>query len=84
MVLTLSIIAPIFTVLGMWLLSNKNQWGFVVSFLNQIPWTLLTIHTGSWGLLSLVVAMSYINIRGWRNWSKSDAPKRLGLPKQRY
>lgn len=72
MIITLSIIAPILTVLGMWLLSQRNRWGFIVSLVNQIPWTLLTFYTESWGLLSLVVAMTFINVRGWRNWGSTQ------------
>ncbi len=63
-----SLWASLQTLVGMYLLSNKNRWGFMVSLTNQVPWTILTFLTGAYGTLLLSTAMVYLAIRGWRKW----------------
>ena len=64
-----SLWASLQTLVGMYLLSNKNRWGFMVSLTNQVPWTILTLITGAYGTLILSTAMVFLAIRGWRKWS---------------
>ena len=70
------------TVLQMWLLANRHRSGFYVSLVNQVPWTLLNIATGAYGLMILLPVMVYLNITGLRQWAKPD-PKIGALQKLR-
>jgi len=68
MILFVSIWASVQTLLGMYLLSNKNRWGFAVSLFGQIPWVLLATLAETYGTYLLSAAMIYVNIRGWFKW----------------
>ncbi len=69
LILTISIWASIQALLGMYLLSNKNRWGFMVSLTNQVPWVILAILAETYGTFLLSAAMVYVTIKGWRNWN---------------
>ncbi len=68
-----SLWASVQTLAVMYLLGNKNRWGFVVSLFNQVPWIILAFLAETYGTLLLSTAMIFVSIRGWRNWNaKSD------------
>ena len=67
-VMILSTWASCQTLVGVYLLTSKNRWGFVVSLLNQPVWVILALMTGAYGTLILSVAMVILAIRGWRKW----------------
>ena len=69
MILFLSLLTAVLTIVGHYMLTNKNRWGFVVSLTNQIPWTILTSLTGAYGGVVISAFFIYLNIRGWRKWS---------------
>ncbi len=74
LILIIAIWASIQTLTVMYMLSNKNRWGFMVSLTNQIPWVILALLAHTYGTLLLSTAMVYISIRGWRRWN--DNPTR--------
>ncbi len=65
----LSIWASCQTLVGVYLITNKNRWGFMVSLTNQVPWVILAFLTGAYGTFILSAAMVILAIRGWRKWS---------------
>lgn len=70
MILAISIITSGMTVLSMWLLTQRNRGGFIVSSINQVTWLGLIYFTGAWGLLPLAGIMLWLNYRGWKKWGK--------------
>ena len=64
----LSTAASCQTIFGVYLLSSKNRWGFMVSIANQGTWVTLAILTGAYGTFILSAAMVVLAIRGWRKW----------------
>lgn len=71
MIIAVSVLTSCLTVLGLWLLTQRNRLGFFVSSVNQVTWLLLIYFTGAWGLLPLVGIMLALNYRGWRKWGPS-------------
>jgi hypothetical protein len=67
-----------FTLLGMWLLSNKRWEGWVVGIANQVLWVATSIVYGTWGFLPLTAALLVIYGRGLVRWRRDstiiDAP----------
>ena len=72
-ILALSIVTSASTMLMMWLLGAKKRAGWLISLANQGNWTLLAFLTHAYGLFPLQIMMTYLAIRGWRNWGKSPA-----------
>lgn len=70
LIIIISVWASVQALAGMYLLSNKNRWGFMVSLTNQIPWVILAILAETYGTFILAIAMVYITIRGWRRWNE--------------
>ncbi len=69
LIIIISIWASVQALIGMYLLSNKNRLGFMVSLTNQIPWVILALLAHTYGTFLLSAAMVYITIRGWRRWN---------------
>jgi len=69
LIIFISIWASLQALLGMYMLSNKNRWGFVVSLTNQIPWIILATLAGTYGTYLLSTAMVWVTVRGWLRWS---------------
>lgn len=69
LIIIISIWASVQALAGMYLLSNKNRWGFMVSLTNQIPWVILAVLAETYGTFLLSASMVYISIRGWRRWN---------------
>lgn len=60
-----------FTVLGMWLIGNKNRLGWVVGLINQILWISFAIIFKAWGLLPLTLVLIIVYTRNLLKWSES-------------
>lgn len=68
----LSILASIFELSGIYLLSIKNRIGFLLNMLAGVLWVtyVLTTHNAI-GLIFVCSVAFIINCRGFRNWNKS-------------
>jgi hypothetical protein len=64
----MSYVISIFSLISLWLVGNKNKWGWVVGILNQILWTIYAIRLQQWGLLIGVVAYTIVNVRNLIRW----------------
>lgn len=58
------------TILSQWLLTRRDRRGWYVSLMNQGLWLTTILMTGAYGLLILTVVMTYLGIKGLRNWRK--------------
>lgn len=61
--------AGVFELLGIWLVGNKNRWGFISFIVCNVLWIYVAIHTPEVrGLLIAVVPALFLNIRAWFKW----------------
>lgn len=65
-----SYVLSIVSLISLWLIGNKNKYGFVVAILNQGLWTWYAIMLKQYGLLLGVVAYTIIHVRNLIKWSK--------------
>lgn len=64
-------IAGILTLMGMWMVGEKNRWGFMVLFLNEFVWLYVILTREEiMGFLPLCFALIYINIKAFIDWGK--------------
>ena len=68
-ILILSLVTACQTLLTMWLLSNKNRWGWISSLVSQPVWGAFNFLSGGYGGFILTVALTILAIRGWRRWN---------------
>ncbi len=58
--------------LAMYMVSNKNKWGFVVGLISQPFWFITTIIHQQWGVTALNVMYTTIWCNGVYTWFKKD------------
>lgn len=54
------------------MVGNKNRWGWIVGLTGAIPWCVVMIGWGAWGLLPLVVFLQGIYVMNFTKWTRSD------------
>jgi hypothetical protein len=62
--------ASMLTLVGVWCYGNKSKLGPILGLASQVPWNIIMIHGGLWGLIPVNTAMLVIHIRNlwkWRN-----------------
>ena len=63
-------IAAILELYAVWIIGNKNKFGFVIAMLGNFFWIAHVIHIqGSYGLLLVSPIMFVINVRNYMKWS---------------
>jgi len=66
------ILGPI-TILGLYLVGQKNKYGFLVTFFNELLWAYwITITPGTKGLYIVCVVTAIISLRSYRKWCKDE------------
>jgi len=65
-----SYVLSIVSLISLWLIGNKNKYGFVVAILNQVLWVWYAVMLKQYGLLIGVVAYTIIHVRNLIKWSK--------------
>jgi hypothetical protein len=71
----LDLIAPVFTLGGIWLLTERRRSGFLVASMGSVLWLiigLLGAFSGRaiWGLVGLSLATLCLNWRGYYMWGQ--------------
>lgn len=64
-------ILSVTTLIGLWLIGNKNNKGNAVLIVNQGLWAWFAINTNNKGLLPLVVALFFLYLWNWWKWRQS-------------
>lgn len=64
----LPVMLSVFTIIGMWLIGNKNKLGWVVGLLNQSLWVTFAVIFKAWGLLPLTVVLIVVYTRNLYKW----------------
>lgn len=66
-------IAAIFELSGLYIVGNKNKFGFILNILCGICWLIYVFTTRStYGLLLVVIPALVINIRNFIKWKKEN------------
>lgn len=68
----LPLILSLLTIVGMWLIGNKNRLGWVVGLFNQTLWITFAIVFKAWGLLPLTLVLIVVYTRNLTKWTKTD------------
>jgi hypothetical protein len=61
------------TLLGMWLLAQKNSAGWIVGLANQVLWVAFAITFEAWGLLPLTIALIFVYTKGLLKWRREES-----------
>jgi len=59
-------------VFSIFLISNKNKWGFVVGLLSEPFWFYTSIHNKQWGLFAITVVYLFVWSWGIYKWFKEE------------
>lgn len=79
----LALSTSILTLVGIWLVGNKDPRGWVVGLGNQVLWISFIVVFQAWGLLPLTVALivAYTrNLLRWRREAKGPLARLYGHP----
>ena len=68
----LPLLLSILTIIGMWLIGNKNYWGWIVGLVNQTLWITFAIVFKAWGLLPLTLVLIVVYTRNLTKWTKTN------------
>ena len=69
----INIVASIFDIVQIYLLSHKNRWGFIYGILSGLLWVLYVFMTHSaYGILIIAPVSGYFAWYGFFNWDKKD------------
>jgi len=66
----MDIVACVFELIGAWLISGKNIYGFPVLMIGNCFWLLAGKKNRLWGLVAVSVIFFFINIRGIVIWQQ--------------
>ena len=69
----LQLLASAMSLAGLWKIDDKSVWGQGVSLVAQVPWLVMNIYCGLWGLLPLTFAFAFVNARNFIKWRREAA-----------
>jgi hypothetical protein len=55
---------------GQWFYGNKSKWGPVLGLSAQVPWWIIMVTQGLWGLLPVNIFTGIIHARNLWKWIK--------------
>lgn len=77
----LPLVLSILTIIGMWLIGNKNRWDWIVGLVNQLLWISFAIIFKAWGLLPLSVVLIFVYTRNLYKWKDTNKEIQKKYPK---
>ena len=63
-------IAIFFVLLGMYLLTLKNRWGFIAFMIGSVAWMIVNVIAGIFAGIVLNVIMIILNLKGFMGWKE--------------
>jgi nicotinamide riboside transporter PnuC len=57
---------------GVYLLGNKNKYGFLVFMMASLSWIAVGVFVGSFAIIIGSSIFFCMHLRGWFNWSRND------------
>jgi nicotinamide riboside transporter PnuC len=67
----MDLFAAAFALAGVWLISEKNRWGFLLCLCSGILWLGIAAKTHLIGLYLEVLPLMILNVRGFLKWRES-------------
>jgi hypothetical protein len=58
------------TIVVMWMVGSKSALGWTLALIGQVGWLLFVFVFEAWGLLPLVVALSFVYTRNLWRWTR--------------
>lgn len=71
--LSIQLAASALTIAGSWFYGNKSALGPWLGIASQVPWNIIMIHGGLWGLAPVNIMMAVIHIRNLIKWRQDAA-----------
>jgi len=65
-------IAAAVALIGVFLVGQKNKYGFLVCMLSGFCWCLVAVSTGVYGLFLEVLPLFFLNLYNFNRWRKED------------
>ena len=73
----MSWIAGVFELLGIWLIGNKNRFGFLLNLIGCALWIVIAINVpAARGILLVAIPALFINVVNFIKWGKEDGKTR--------
>ena len=57
---------------GVFLLGNKNRWGFLIFMVASASWVTFGFITGSFAVILGSSTFFFMHLRGWLRWRRDD------------
>ena len=57
---------------GVYLLGNKNKYGFLVFMMASLSWIAVGVFIGSFAIIIGSLIFFIMHLRGWFSWSRSE------------
>lgn len=71
----IQLMASALSLVGMWAYGNKAKLGPALGLAAQVPWWIIMINGGLWGLIPINTAMCVIHIRNLWKWTHAVQSK---------
>ena len=69
----IDIVAGVLTLLGVYMVGNKNKFGFLIALASNIAWITYVIVTGhTFGVALECLPLTVINLRNFIKWRKEE------------
>lgn len=69
----ISYIAGVLELIGIYILGNKNRYGFLLNIIGNVLWVTVGImNPGARGLLIVCIPLFFINIINFRKWGNDE------------
>lgn len=73
----MDIIAGIIEIIAIYIVGNKNRWGWAIGFACCLLWMAYVFQTkASYGILIPTIPCMFINVRNFFKWGKEESDKR--------
>jgi nicotinamide riboside transporter PnuC len=71
--ISLDFLAAIFTLLGVWVVGNKNKYGFIFGICSNLLWIVYVIaNRHSYGIAFECLPLFFMNLRNFLKWNKYE------------
>jgi len=64
-------LAP-FGLIGMFMASRRNKWGWLLSICTQVLWLVYAVDTKQWGFIPGSLAYGVVYLKNFLNWNKKS------------
>ena len=70
----IDIVAGIVEIIAIYIVGNKNRWGWAIGFVCCLLWTIYVLYNETaYGILIPTIPCMFINVRNFIKWGKEGA-----------